>query len=86
MKVKRTRELKKFNGRFRDHQHIYIGAYSINDASEILKEAYGVGRSCKNEINVYFNKSCWGNPMEGIELERGAWVQGTDNDKPKRII
>jgi hypothetical protein len=28
-----------------------------------------------NEINVYFSKGCWGNVMEGITPERGAWVE-----------
>ena len=71
--------LKLYNGRFGRQDHIFIAAYSNADAARILDEAYqtiGYGSSgMLNEINVYFSKGCWGNPMEGITPERGAWVE-----------
>ena len=73
--------LKLYNGRFDRRDHIFIAAYSNADAARILVQAYakvngyGARSNMINEINVYFNKGSWGNSMEGITPERGAWVQ-----------
>ena len=85
-RVRVERQVKIFNGRFRNTTHIYIGAYSIADAARILQQAYDTPTTQINEITVYFSKGAWGNSMEGIKPERGAWVQEHHSEKPKRII
>ena len=66
-----------FNGRWgRDNrQHIYIAAYSKADAARILNEIEPFSwRAWLYEINKYFSVGCWGNRMDGIVPQRGAWV------------
>ena len=78
------------NGRWgaRNLQHIYICAHSIADACRICEQLTGRNAaSWRNEINVYFSKGCWGNAMEDVTPERGAWVQDyAGTEKPKRIL
>jgi len=74
-----AKKLNRWNGRATDWainnkkvQRIYIGAFSRADASRALKEAgylYGTDSELKN----YFSE-CWGNSMDGINLDRGVWV------------
>lgn len=73
------------NGRWKDRQHIYVCGYSRADCIRILNELSGSSRGMTNEFNVYFNKGCWGNTMEGITPERGAWVTDKNYGSPKRI-
>ena len=89
------KKLRLFNGRFKNHKHIYIAAYSLADAARILAEAYNkeqgssyTDSSMTYEILTYFSKDCWGTRMLGIEPKRGAWIQSEYdyNDPPQRII
>lgn len=75
-------KLKFWNGRWFKHQHLYIAAYSQVDAVALVAEVFPKARFTLHEIQVYFS-NCWGNSMDGIERERGVWVQ-TDNNKPER--
>lgn len=55
--------------------HAYIAAYSMADAVRVVKEySEGRARTSVHEINIYWNKNCWGNSMDGITPERGLWV------------
>ena len=65
--------------------HAYICAHSVAEAVRIVNEATGKKIMSMYEINVYWNKECWGNSMDGIEPEVGVWTQQFYNDKPKRI-
>ncbi len=78
------KHLKLFNGRWgnSNNQHIYIAAYSVNDAAGICAQLSGNTRGWTYEINQYFSKGCWGRPMTEIIPERGAWIQKTYNGKP----
>jgi hypothetical protein len=90
MSEKKTRPLKLFNGRaigvykhndpkWREagpraahHAHAYIAAHSMADAVRLVSE-YGA-RLSLSELQVYWNKGCWGDTMEGIIPERGIWI------------
>ena len=50
-----------------------------------MAKANGNGRNEIHEINEYFSIGCWGNSMDGIAPQRGAWIT-TDYDKPVQII
>jgi hypothetical protein len=81
----RKRKLKVWNGM------VFIGrkqvpasfcAYSQKDAVALLNEtglAYTTG-----EIRNYWSP-CWGNSMDGIERERGLWIE-MERDKPERFV
>lgn len=83
-----ARKLKIWNGRFisrpkdgKDSDlwdkfrevHAYVCAHSRADARRVIEEycGYDIGDS---EIKVYWSEGCWGNTMEGIEPERGLWL------------
>lgn len=72
------------NGRWENRQHIFVCGYSKSDAISILEELSG-SRSMKNEMDKYFNKGSWGKAMDGIEIERGAWITDNLKHNPKRI-
>ena len=76
-----------FNGRwsYRNQQTIYLAAYSMADACRICAELAGHNRGWYKEIKVYFHKGCWGNSMEGIPVERGAWVGPAYGEKEKPV-
>jgi len=90
------KKLKLFNGRGHHQykngivttwEHLYIAAYSINDAAELLQEVFsGTVNSRIYEINIYYNKNCWGVLMEDIIPERGIWGILTFCSKPIRIL
>ncbi len=78
-----------------------MAAYSVKDAVDLCNQAYrklenfedrpDINPTTASEINVYWSKRCWGNPMDGITPERGLWMQdrpygGSTSDKPRRII
>ena len=85
-KQQKDKELLLMNGRWEGRAHVYVAAYSVADAYRMLAEVSGYNRGWRHEINVYFSKGLWGNSMDGIELERGVWVQGNYNEKPKRVL
>ena len=91
-------KLKKYNGGDWFHRggHLYIGAYSVKDAVELINEA---GKLVEHAncfltayyFNMYYHKGCWGTPMDGIEHERGVWWQksnsfGHAEGRPIRLI
>lgn len=77
----RKRKLKVWNGDLifnepdlegRPQLHVSICAYSQKDAVELLR---GHGhRVTLHEFRGYWI-GCWGNSMDGIEPERGMWVE-----------
>jgi hypothetical protein len=83
--VAKKRRLILLNGRwseFNHRSHIYICAYSKADAARILQELGGGTEGMwLREINEYFSVGCWGNLMDGVARERGAWVIG-DHERP----
>jgi hypothetical protein len=88
--MKKEKKLILLNGRWGDQneQHIYICAHNISDAARICEQVYGYERNFTNEIKVYFAK-CWGDIMDGITPERGAWLTNIINnteDKPVRVL
>lgn len=85
----KTRILKLWNGRVHGHKykhhHVYVAAYSIKQAAELVSMAcYGKEHADVlgvSEIRNYYNKDAWGNTMVGITakepcvymcLERGG--------------
>jgi hypothetical protein len=76
-----AKELKLWNGRpygvlptaqWKD-RHIYVAAYSVEDARRVCREA-GLSDPGRYEIQVYWSANCWGNSMAGIPVERGIWI------------
>ena len=86
-----AKELKIWNGRIVGNKynrgHIFVAAYSVKQAVELINEACGafIGPS---EINNYYSKGAWGNSMEGIiPTEPCVYVQiGGFSEKPVKII
>ena len=87
------RKLKLWNGRpysvlrkcevGRDSWHVYIAAYSAEDARRLCGEL-GLTTPSTSELRDYFGK-CWGNAMDGITPERGVWKVLGYHGKPERI-
>jgi hypothetical protein len=69
-----TKKIKLWNGRGVDNKStLYIGAHSLADACQMLKELYP-GQSWNYELTKYFHKGCWGNNMDDLATpERGVW-------------
>jgi hypothetical protein len=84
------KKLRIWNGRNYNYPygHMYIAAYSVEDAVRLLTELHGhEPRGIRAEIRNYWSPNCWGIVMDGITPERGIWVTDKDNDmKPKRLI
>ena len=86
IKPKKIKSLLLLNGRWGKFVHIYIAAKSIADACRICEQIKGRSWSgWRREINIYFSK-CWGDPMDGIISQRGAWITKGYCDKPQRVI
>ena len=87
----KARKLILMNGRWGhdNGQHIYIAAYSKADAARILnglqEHINGDWHGWLYEINKYFNKGVWGNKMDGIKPERGAWVTESYGTRPRKV-
>lgn len=65
--------------------HIYIAAYNRADAARVMGEYLGrIPRGADHEIKTYFSE-CWGNPMDGIEPERGMWIAFGESWKVKPV-
>lgn len=81
------RSLRLWNGRWgrNNEQHIYIAAYSQKDAVNVIEELFGDRpRLTLYELQKYFSPH-WGNPMDGIKPERGAWITHSWRETPQRI-
>jgi hypothetical protein len=83
------RKLIIMNGRWghKNESHIYVCAYSKADAARMLDgldQGQTVSRWLR-EINVYFSM-VWGNAMDKIIPERGAWTTDRDHPIPKKIL
>lgn len=68
--------------------HVYIAAKNRADAARVMGEYMGrIPQGADHEIKTYFSE-CWGNPMAGIEPERGMWISfgGSWNVKPVRVV
>jgi hypothetical protein len=68
--------------------HIYIGATSVRQALELVKEA-GFGYMGASHLKNYFSPM-WGNDMAGIEPEIGVWGKPDANryihDPVQRLV
>lgn len=62
----------RWQGKQGQQQHIYVCGKSKADAIRILEELSGTKMTY--EMNIYFSQGAWGDPMDGIIPERGAWV------------
>jgi hypothetical protein len=65
--------------------HIYICAYNISDACRMCEKLTGRQSGWRNEIKNYFSIGSWGNTMDGIKQEHGAWVS-ENYGKPERVL
>ena len=102
--AKKEKKLILMNGRgFKcNGDHLYIGAYSVADASRLMTEAYAkllwtremdadekkfyTGRFSR-DVKEYFSKGSWGTSMEGVNPERGVWYAEKGYlVKPVRLI
>lgn len=61
--------------------HCNVCAYSQKDAVELIGE-YTYGKISLGEFRNYW-APCWGNSMDGIERERGVWIE-FERDVPVR--
>jgi hypothetical protein len=88
--MKPIKALKIFNGRghgIYEKHRLYVAAYSVAECVRIINE------SCEshinaNEINIYYSKGCWGNPMDGIIATEPCVYVGDiigDNNPVKKI-
>lgn len=86
------KQLKIWNGRGHgkfDKYHIYVAAYSVKQACELIGKACELGQPlATSEINKYYSKNCWGVTMDGITpTEPCVYVhKNYTNDKPIKII
>jgi hypothetical protein len=70
--MEKARKLKLWNGRGcgkKYNGHIYVAAYSVKHAVEIINKAvFGEGSTMvtPHEIRTYYAPDCWGNAMDGI--------------------
>lgn len=77
-KMKKNRELKKWNGRSHGHKWAGYGfavaAYSQQQAADLVSKASELHVTVR-EIREYYSP-CWGNNMAGITPTRpGLWAQ-----------
>ena len=62
----------------------YVAAYSRADAERVIEE-YAGHRPTRSELRDYWSP-CWGNPMDGIEPERGLWLTFDHSERtPVRV-
>jgi len=96
-----SKTIKKFNGRgycCRKHDDkrwdavpgnrsvaAYIGAASRADARRVIEEYCG-HMPPDSELRDYWSEGCWGNSMDGIELERGLWLQFDPSKPPVKVV
>lgn len=90
VKKPRKQRLRVYNGTLMFHMpnhkqaaqlEVSLCAYSQKDAVALLAEHEHP--TTLHEFRGYWN-DCWGNSMDGIERERGIWVE-YENDIPIRI-
>jgi hypothetical protein len=71
-----ARELKLWNGRHPNGRgSVYAAGYTKKQVIEMLELAYPTGgniNSWNRELDIYWSK-CWGNSMDGITPEVGAF-------------
>ena len=96
IEAKMARKLKKWNGMLFFHQDdkgkkiplrktqlkVSICAYSQKDAVSLLHE-HGYNNEKLHHLREYWS-NCWGNSMDGIEPERGMWVE-FEMGKPVKV-
>ena len=98
----KPRKLKLFNGGDWACRggHLYVCAYSQQDAVDLANQAYRKIKGYEDRpdicpftighVRVYWAKGCWGNPMAGIVPERGVWwrkqAYGPDRTDPVRVM
>jgi hypothetical protein len=82
--VSKGRKLKLWNGRWGNSGHVYIAAYSQQDACNLAVAAGSNPRGLMGEIQHYWSSGAWGTAITGIEPERGIWISKASNDTPVR--
>jgi hypothetical protein len=70
---------------FNDAPHAFVCAYSRADARRVIAEYTGYEPG-DAEIRDYWSEGAWGKSMEGVEPERGLWLQFDSNEKPVRVV
>lgn len=70
--------------KFNQTPHLYICAYSMADAARICAQYFNDPPSY-GEMKNYWSPNCWGRRMDGIQPERGLWIQFR-NDKPVKVV
>ena len=68
-----------------EYYHVYVGAYSRADARRVIEKYCGY-LPPDAEIKDYFSKGCWGNTMDGVERERGLWVEFNTGTQPIKVV
>ena len=88
-----AKQLKIWNGRSHGHKyyrhHVYVAAYSIKQAAELVSAACFDGRKdlvSTSEIRVYYHKDCWGNSMDEITPTEPCVYMDFNNERPFRVI
>lgn len=70
--------------------HGYIAAYSRADACRLIEEYKGRAvPHVDTELKVYWHKGSWGNSMDGVEVERGIWIEDDkygSGSKPVKVF
>ena len=92
LKSRKPRKVKQWNGYAIKHGgvqwYIYVGATSVRQALELVKEA-GFGYMGASHLKNYFSPT-WGNAMKGIEPEVGVWGKPDENrlmhDPVQRLV
>ena len=85
-----AKQLKLWNGRWKNSQRIYVAAYSVVDAVLIGRQAVAASPGWWSvtpyEIIKYWSSGAWCTQMEGVEPERGAWIAKDWRSKPERVV
>lgn len=82
--------LKLWNGRWLGNRRIYVAAYSVKDAVDLAQQARdklddGWWNVTVHEVTKYWSRG-WGNQMNGVGLERGAWIARDWFSVPDRVV
>lgn len=80
------KKLKLYNGSDDGRAHLYVAAHSDKDAVELINQCPGRKGMTLYYLRMYFAKGAWGNTMNGIEPERGVWIQERDHEPVERLL
>jgi len=69
---------------FNQTPSMYVCAYSRADARRVVGEYFARIPSESEAKNSW--SGCWGRKMDGIEPERGLWIQFDQSETPVRVV